>query len=455
MPSARWSQHFSPLIGAVAPARAARPTDKEKESAAADQSQGKGLPFNPRGGNADTNLCSSVFISNKLQLTGPVPAELRNEFVGYRPFINWMFKSQGIRGMVLNRALKKQYRTIYSYDKNTRYGVITAGDGAEDHQPEESDSGHAGEEVALQTKGAKAAGEALALQFLRMTSFGVGGRMFTYVITLDGEWRWTETGVEFAVDLLSKHTMHADVSRVIAWSGEFFVRRLVDKPGGGFESAIKIEDGTIGQDDDEKKGEEKRGEADEEEVADAEADEEDMQEDPALYELVIDNDSGTYRPPKDKLPVLRKWLADNAHLGALGRVTCVDGFDPGLERAKKARTEARKRGRGVQDDKKKDEGVANGEGKKGPVARAKQAADGVESKVMAAVGKDESHAKGKGGDAGRMAVPRKSSSLSSIGSGILGAGRRGSVSSDEVKDALAKAEEQAAGGSQGGPSRET
>lgn len=407
-----------------------------------------------------------MFIANKLQLAGPVPRALRNEFVGYRPFINWMFKSQGVRGMLLNRALKKQYRTIYSYDKNTRYGVVTDG-GGDDHEDEQrgdeggpkADQEPAGDGPAKKEGGASSAhSRALALQFLRMTSFGTGGRMFTYAITLDGEWRWTETGEEFAVDLLSKHTMHADVQRVIAWSGEFFVRRVVDAPGGGFASGAAVEDGTIAQDgngEDKADGGEAEDEGDAAIADDADADDEEPVEDPARYELVIDNDSGTYRPPKDKLPVLRAWLADARRLGALGRVTCVDGFDPALKREKKARAATRKRGKGVQegDAEKGKEGNA-GAKKTGAVARVKQAADGVETKVMEAVGKDESHAKGKGGAGGRMALPRSGSSVSSIGSGILGEGRRGSVSSDEVKGALAKAEKDAAGQGGDGPSQE-
>jgi hypothetical protein len=64
-----------------------------------------------------------------------------------------------------------QYRTIYSHDKATVYGVVP------DH-------------------------ESAALQFLKLANFGRGGRLFTYVITLDGEFRFTETGPEFAVNLL-------------------------------------------------------------------------------------------------------------------------------------------------------------------------------------------------------------------------------------------------------------
>lgn len=51
----------------------------------------------------------------------------------------------------------------------------------------------------------------MTLQFLDMVHYDTGGRLFTYVITLDGMFRFTETGKEFGIDLLSKHTMHSDV----------------------------------------------------------------------------------------------------------------------------------------------------------------------------------------------------------------------------------------------------
>jgi hypothetical protein len=52
----------------------------------------------------------------------------------------------------------------------------------------------------------------MTLRFLRMAHFDQGGRMFTYVLTLNGLLRFTETGEEFGIDLLSKHTMHSDVN---------------------------------------------------------------------------------------------------------------------------------------------------------------------------------------------------------------------------------------------------
>lgn len=148
-------------------------------------------------------------MGNKLQLAGPVPPNLRHEFVGYASFVKKMFTDAGIRGRILNKAMRKQYRMVYKYDKSTRYGVVGVGRGGlgvgggpeGEGKAMKAEEGHAeGED---RSKGeAEDLGRAVAEQFLRMTSFGSGGRLYTYVITLDGEWRFTETGEEFSVDLL-------------------------------------------------------------------------------------------------------------------------------------------------------------------------------------------------------------------------------------------------------------
>ena len=117
------------------------------------------------------------------------------------------------------------------------------------------------------------------------------------------------------IEFLSKHTMHSDVAIEIAYSGEFFVRPLSRRAVG--ETA---EDG---------------------DPRDAEFDEDDPPQDPAAYELVIDNDSGTYRPRADLLPTLRDFLASPRNFGALGKVTTMDGFDERLKKWKDARKKAK------------------------------------------------------------------------------------------------------------------
>lgn len=200
------------------------------------------------------------FQANEIQLRGPVPNELYHRYVDFKPFVGGMFHGKGLRGRLLNTALHTQHSRIYCFDPETEYGQL------------------------------EGPGDAMTLRFLDMVHYDKGGRMFTYVLTLDGLFRFTETGKEFGIDLLSKHTMHSDVNIYIAFSGEFLVRRL-SKP-------------------------EKSAEAPDQETHPAEDVEggppdEDPPKDPKHYELIIDNDSGTYRPDKKLLPILHDFLKSN------------------------------------------------------------------------------------------------------------------------------------------------
>jgi hypothetical protein len=198
-----------------------------------------------------------------------------------------MFTKSGIKGRLLHRALHNQYTTIYGYGKDTEWGVVETSNDDE------------------------TAGRAFAEKFLQMISFGSQGRILTYIITLDGEMRFTETGEEFTIELLSKHSMHADAAKEIAYSGEFFVRLMEGHEGHSGDQ----EDGP-------------------------------QDENPKHYELVIDNDSGTYRPRKELLPTLEEFLASDDNFGGLGRVLTMDGFDETLEKWKEERKEAKRRARG-------------------------------------------------------------------------------------------------------------
>lgn len=92
-----------------------------------------------------------------------------------------MFKRKGISGWALHKALHHQHERIYNFAPTSKHGRF-------DGPCEEMTS-----------------------QFLDMVHYDLGGRRFTYVITLDGLFRFTETGKEFGIDLLSKHTMHSNV----------------------------------------------------------------------------------------------------------------------------------------------------------------------------------------------------------------------------------------------------
>ncbi|CAE6338411.1 unnamed protein product [Rhizoctonia solani] len=293
-----YSIHFSPLLGKIIGTKSTNASNSRKAAV-------------------------SNFQATKLQLTGPVPKDLEHKYVGYRPFIEIMFSKSGIQGRLLNHALKKQHKYIYSHDQATVYGCVERKHGASDasnqNDPEDNLN-------------------ILAAQFLHITQHGAGYRMYTYVVTLDGQWRFTETGDEFGIEMLSKHSMHADAARYIAYSGEFFVRKIGTK---GWEDNLD-EDHDAQLDAQEDGAGEKHNKH---ETHPTKAIKKAKRHPPSQYELVIDNDSGTYRPNKDLLPRLAEYLGNEDNLGGpggLGKITAMDGFDEGLKDTKKRRGEAKK-----------------------------------------------------------------------------------------------------------------
>jgi hypothetical protein len=200
---------------------------------------------------------------------------------------------------------------------------------------------------------------AASRQFLEMVHYDEkphpkvpGGRLYTYVITLQGEWRFTETGPEFTIDFLSKHSMHSDVCKEIACAGEFFVRRRRGHKKSSSSGSAPIRKESLGKEsqDGEKNeeefeeagfGTEKDNEGDEKSsektktedhddsnqgsskdksddanaselnVSDKPAHRVGRSRDPQNFVLIIDNDSGTYRPDSKSLPSLQKYLERN------------------------------------------------------------------------------------------------------------------------------------------------
>jgi hypothetical protein len=185
-----------------------------------------------------------------------------HRYVEFKSFVKSMFTSTGISGFLLSKALHHQHAQVYNFDRTTEQGQF-------DKPSKET-----------------------TLKFLDLVHYDQGGRIFTYVLTLDSLFRFTETGKEFGIDFLSKHTMHSDVSIYIAYSGEFFVRRLK------YKNRAPPEEG----------GNNKSHPPDD--IGDGPP-EEDAPQDPGYYELVIDNDSGTYRPNADLLPLLKEFLEKN------------------------------------------------------------------------------------------------------------------------------------------------
>ncbi|KAK8048127.1 hypothetical protein PG994_009857 [Apiospora phragmitis] len=297
-------RHFSPMIGRLAGLKVNRDEEHDQnsgEATATEQAEardhpdtqnvngtdGNGNPGssghnNDQAGSSNNKTQKYDFQANEIQLQGPVPPNLYHRYVEFRPMIGMMFSRSGLRGRILHKALSHQHRRIYNFDSSTEY-----------HRFEPCT-------------------EEASLQFLKLAHYDEGGRTFTYVLTLDGLFRFTETGKEFGIDLLSKHTMHSDVAAYIACSGEFLIRRL-KKP-------------TASADPDPKQPTHPR---DAEVPGGPPHDKPPTR--PEYYQLVIDNDSGTYRPDASVLPDLQKFLEMN--FPGLGIVTlaCNDEEDQKLK----------------------------------------------------------------------------------------------------------------------------
>ncbi|KAK1450546.1 C2 domain-containing protein [Colletotrichum melonis] len=274
-------KHFSPMIGRLTGIKVNRDEENDARSDLFDEAENK---------EKDNKTQKYDFQSNEMQLSGPVPPELYHRYVEFRPMIGLMFAKSGLRGRILNKALHKQHSRVYNFDSSTEYGVF------------------------------KARSEEAALQFLKLVHFDQGGRIFTYVLTLDGMFRFTETGKEFSIDMLSKHTMHSDVETYIACSGEFFIRRL-EKPDASEEADPPERTHPT------------------EELPNGPPNEH-PPHNPSYYQLYIDNDSGTYRPDKSILPKLKEFL--EANFPGLG-IVVMHCEDEKLQKLKKEQVEAKKK----------------------------------------------------------------------------------------------------------------
>jgi len=240
-----WIRHYSPLLG--------RLLGQKEPNEPGEVSKRTGRP-KPEKYN---------FQSNQMQLRGPVPEEMYHRYVEFKPFVKSMFTAKGIRGFILSKALHHQHARVYNFDHATEFKVF--------QEPSKD----------------------FTQKFLELVHFDQGGRIFTYVLALDGLFRFTETGKEFGIDMLSKHTMHSDVAAYVAFSGEFFIRRLkhprnAPPEDGGNNKSHPPND-----------------------IAGGPPKEEPTNKDPSYYELIIDNDSGTYRPNAKLLPQLKEFFQSN------------------------------------------------------------------------------------------------------------------------------------------------
>jgi len=250
-----WSRHQSPLIGRIAGTK-----DRQESN------------------DGTKSVERYNFQAIQMQLRGPVPAAMYHRYVEFKPFVAGMFTDASLRGRILNRALHHQHSRVYNYDATTVYGIF--------------------EKPCIE----------MTKQLLEFCHYDLGGRIYTYVLSLDGLWRFTETGKEFGIDMLSKHTMHSDVSIYIAFSGEFFIRRLKHphrdsrQSQAGNAGTHRDRLGSIAlpgvdpEDEDDHNDQHSHAE---------------VPKDPSYYELIIDNDSGTYRPNAVLLPLLKQYMSQN------------------------------------------------------------------------------------------------------------------------------------------------
>ncbi|KAJ3532935.1 hypothetical protein NM688_g7348 [Phlebia brevispora] len=177
----RYVRHFSPLIGRFL-----------GSSNSPDDDPGSGA--NPESARK-TKVKPTAFVANRIQLAGPVPEALRHRYVGFAPFVKAMFRRSGIRGLVLHHTLHKQHMTIYRWDANTVWGFIeeSSAQGEKSALIEENGITEEKRVVGEVKKGTELPADSIAFakQFLRMTCSGTHNRIFTYVIMLDGEMRFT------------------------------------------------------------------------------------------------------------------------------------------------------------------------------------------------------------------------------------------------------------------------
>ncbi|KAG8888775.1 hypothetical protein FRB98_006787 [Tulasnella sp. 332] len=121
--------------------------------------------------------------------------------------------------------------------------------------------------------------------------------LYTYVIDDSDMWKFSETGAALSVNVVSKHILHSAASPTIRYSGEFHWRPVVDGYWSGLHGTNALEDAST------------------------------------QWELVIDNNSGTYAPDKRLLPNLKALLEFN--FPGL-RVVALEHEDPALKLSKEA-----------------------------------------------------------------------------------------------------------------------
>ncbi|EGX49877.1 hypothetical protein AOL_s00076g518 [Orbilia oligospora ATCC 24927] len=261
----RYSVHYSPLANLVTTT-----PSKKKQNTSEAQEVPPDAASHP----------STSFKAYKIALVHPPPSKSLQFHADMSH--SKAFDPSKLHYRFFRHLVRKQYQNIYGHDNNTVYGAW-------------DDSNDVGQGL---------------VDLLQP----VENKLFTFVITTNGEWRFCETGDEYKINHLSKHGMHSNGEEKVAWSGEFFIR---------FDRDVTVEDvkdaKMYARDEEQAKvGGEKAN------IAGVQPQ--------GRWKIYLDNDSGTYSPDKEKIATFREFMAQNLK----GIEVVVKNFkDEGLMRAKK------------------------------------------------------------------------------------------------------------------------
>lgn len=206
---------------------------------------------------------------------------------------------QGPTSAALRSTIQAGHRMLYSRSTRNSFGIISS-------VADIVDILHAGSEISYGNGHGGPQRELGELSALRKkVADRVKPAVYTYIISSeDDSFRFSETGAAFFVDFASKHALHSNCAETVRYSGEFHPR-----PKGGWDAfSDEIEDNEV------------------------------------EWELVIDNNSGTYSPDPELLPTLRALLEYNF---AGFTIVALPHEDPELVASREACREYALRFRGV------------------------------------------------------------------------------------------------------------
>ena len=177
---------------------------------------------------------------------------------------------QGPTSILMRSGIQTCHRMLYARTTHNGFGVID--DPADVH-------------ALLKGMVRHGSGDAV------MVPHRVKPAVYTYIISVeDDSFRFSETGAAFFVDFASKHALHSNCAEAVRYSGEFHPR-----PEGGWEGFT-----------------------------------EEIPDEGVNWELVIDNNSGTYSPDKAALPLVKQLLEENF---PGFRILALDHEDPDLKKS--------------------------------------------------------------------------------------------------------------------------